>query len=374
MKFSYLCANTYHGADAARYGGWPTPPMLARPDETVRSHQVNFELARLADELGFDWVSTSEHHYSPRLVAPNACLVSAALSQVLPRAKIAVLGPLVAMNNPVRIAEELALLDAMSGGRCVVLFLRGTPNEFLTYGVNPAETRARTQEATTLILRALTEKRPFGWIGRYYRFRTVSVWPGPVQQPHPPFYYSGNSKESAEFAAKLRLGLGISFFPVPFTAELAHHYREFCARHGWQPTPEQLVYRCRIAVGEDAQDAARLRAALVPANDARGGGLHSGRARHLELPPAALPGMGLNDVRFCGDPETVVEQIEAFFEATGIGVIDLIFGGLNATLTIEDTARSMRLFATEVVPRIRHLGEAPIERAPVERAAVGAAQ
>jgi len=84
--------------------------------------------------------------------------------------------------------------------------------------------------------------------------------------------------------------------------------------------------------------------------------------------------MGLDEVRFCGDPDTVVRQIEAFYDATGIGVIDLIFGGFTSTLTIEETAKSMRLFATEVVPRIRHLGEPVIERAPTRPARVGAAQ
>ena len=237
MKVSYLCANTYLGTAALKHPGWPTPQQYFEPAEAARSYAINFDLARLADELGFDWVSTSEHHYSPRLLAPNAFVLSAALSQVVRRAKIAVLGPLVAMNNPVRIAEELALLDQLSGGRCIVLFLRGTPNEFLSYGVNPDETRARTQEATTLIVRSLTEGRPFGWIGRYYRFRTVSVWPGSVQQPHPPFYYSGNSKESAGFSASERLGMGISFYPVPFAAQLTEHYRQECARHGWHPTP-----------------------------------------------------------------------------------------------------------------------------------------
>jgi len=81
MKVSYLCANTYYGAEALRYGGWPTPQSLARPEEALRSHRINFELALLADELGFDWVSTSEHHYSPRLLAPNAMLVSAAAAR-----------------------------------------------------------------------------------------------------------------------------------------------------------------------------------------------------------------------------------------------------------------------------------------------------
>jgi alkanesulfonate monooxygenase SsuD/methylene tetrahydromethanopterin reductase-like flavin-dependent oxidoreductase (luciferase family) len=358
MKFSFLCANTYWGADALRHPGWPTPQELFQPAEAARSYTINFDLARLADELGFDWVSTSEHHYSPRLLAPNAFVLSAALSQVVRRAKIAVLGPLVAMNNPVRIAEELALLDQLSGGRCIVLFLRGTPQEFLSYGVNPDETRARTQEATTLIVRALTEGRPFGWIGRYFRFRTVSVWPGCVQRPHPPFYYSGNSKESANFAAAEHLGLGVSFYPIPFAAQITEHYRQECARHGWHPAPEHFVYRCRIAVGEDAKEAASLRGALVAAGDARAG-LYAGRAGTVEPPPAAQPGMGLNDVRFCGDPDTVIRQIEEFYEATGMGVIDLIFTG---ALSFEQTAKSMRLFASEVAPRIRRLGATPPPR------------
>jgi alkanesulfonate monooxygenase SsuD/methylene tetrahydromethanopterin reductase-like flavin-dependent oxidoreductase (luciferase family) len=373
MKVSYLCANTYFGAEAVNHPGWPTPQELYRPAEAARSYAINFDLARLADELGFDWVSTSEHHYSPRLLAPNAFVLSAALSQVVRRAKIAVLGPLVAMNNPVRIAEELALLDQISGGRCIVLFLRGTPNEFLSYGVNPDETRARTQEATTLIVRSLTEGRPFGWIGRYYRFRTVSVWPGSVQQPHPPFYYSGNSKESAAFAAAERLGMGISFYPVPFAAQLTEHYRQECARQGWHPTPEQLVYRCRIGVGEDKKEAEMLRAGLI-ATAETGGGLYAGRGGNVELPTAARPGMGLDEVRFCGDPDSVVRQIEDFYEATGMGVIDLIFSGFTSALTFEQTAKSMRLFASEVLPRIRHLGETAPQPKPVSALRVGAAQ
>ena len=116
--------------------------------------------------------------------------------------KIALLGPLVPLINPVRAAEEIAMIDALSHGRVVVLFLRGTPNEHATYGTNPAETREITQEGVQLILRAWTEPQPFGWEGKYFRYRTISVWPRTVQDPHPPVFYSGNSDELAEFAGK----------------------------------------------------------------------------------------------------------------------------------------------------------------------------
>jgi alkanesulfonate monooxygenase SsuD/methylene tetrahydromethanopterin reductase-like flavin-dependent oxidoreductase (luciferase family) len=186
MKASFFCTNSYLSPEPFQHPGWPTPPRFSKPDTGVGSAAFALEQAQQADEAGFDWISCSEHHYMPGLQTPNPNIFAAALTRVVKRACIAVLGPLVSMNNPVRTAEELAMLDQLSGGRLIALFLRGTPNEFLAYGVNPQETRARTQEASELVVRALTEPEPFGWEGRYFRFRTVAVWPRVIQQPHPP--------------------------------------------------------------------------------------------------------------------------------------------------------------------------------------------
>jgi alkanesulfonate monooxygenase SsuD/methylene tetrahydromethanopterin reductase-like flavin-dependent oxidoreductase (luciferase family) len=93
----------------------------------------------------------------------------------------------------------------------VVGFLRGTGNEDQTFSVSPTETRGRSLESMELILKALTEPQPFGWEGRFYQFRTVAVWPRPLQQPLPPTYVLTRSPESAEFAASHHLGLGVSF-------------------------------------------------------------------------------------------------------------------------------------------------------------------
>lgn len=352
MKTSFFCTNSYLSAEAFRYQGWPTPPALFRSEVGLRSVELALEQAKLADELGFDWVSCSEHHYTPLLQTPNANVFAAALSQVVRRAKIAVLGPLVSMNNPVRIAEELAMLDQLSGGRLVVLFLRGTPNEFLAYDTNPDETRARTQEASVLITRALTEPQPFGWEGRFYRFPTVSVWPGPIQRPHPPLYYSGNSLESASFAAAHRLGLGVSFYPPHVVAQMTGHYKQECARHSWEPTADQILYRCFVAVGEDDQEAAALNARFFVGDGAAN--LFRGRGAAVPPPTQTQAGFGLGELRFCGGPDTVVRQITEFHEATGVGAIDVAFGG--AGLTFQESMKSMRLFATEVLPRIRHVG------------------
>jgi alkanesulfonate monooxygenase SsuD/methylene tetrahydromethanopterin reductase-like flavin-dependent oxidoreductase (luciferase family) len=305
---------------------------------------------------------------------------------VIRQAKIAVLGPLVSMNNPVRIAEELAMLDQLSRGRLVVLFLRGTPNEFLAYGTNPEETRGRTQEASILITRALTEPEPFGWEGRFYRFRTVSVWPGPIQRPHPPMYYSGNSLESATFAAAHHLGLGVSFYPPHLVAQLMSYYKQECAKHGWEPTPDQLLYRAFIAVGEDDQEAAALQAKYF-SGDALGQ-FFRGRAATVPPPTAPVPpslgtaadgqnpgpvkdllGLALGTLHFCGSPDAVVQQITAFHETTGAGVIDIAFGG--AGLTLQEILKSIRLFGTEVLPRIRHIGAGAARQQETAAAAAG---
>jgi alkanesulfonate monooxygenase SsuD/methylene tetrahydromethanopterin reductase-like flavin-dependent oxidoreductase (luciferase family) len=366
MKASLFCTNRYLSSEAMVYPGWPVPPALYRPDVGLRSFNHSLEQVRLADDLGFDWISCSEHHYTPMRQTPNATVFAAALTQVVRRARIAVLGPLVSMNNPVRVAEELAMLDQLSGGRLVVLFLRGTPNEFLTYGTNPDETRARTQEACVLIQRALTEPQPFGWEGRFYRFRTVSVWPGPIQRPHPPMYYSGNSFESAAFAAKRHLGLGISFYPAHLVAEITDYYRQECAKYGWQPASDQLLYRGFIGVGEDETEAAALQSRYFGESSV----MQFFRGRAAAISPPALPmprpsdgdgensgasksapGLVLGSLHFCGCPDTVVKQIAQLHEQAGIGVIDLAFSGPG--LVEQEALKSLRLFGTEVLPRIR---------------------
>jgi len=371
MKASFFCTNRYVSREALGYPEWPVPPELYKPEAGLRSLEESLEQVRLAEELGFDWISCSEHHYTPLRQTPNAVLFAAALSQVVRRAKIAVLGPLVSMNNPVRIAEEIAMLDQLTGGRLIVMFLRGTPNEFLSYGVNPDETRARTQEASVLITRALTEAQPFGWEGRFYRFRTISVWPGPIQRPHPPILYSGNSFESASFAAARRMGLGVSFYPSPLVAQVMAHYRQECAKHGWQPLSEQMLYRAFIGVGEDKTEAATLQAKFFSVGSPR----QLFRGRGAAVPPPAPPvpiavgtdadgknaaadkgaiGFALGSLQFCGSPDAVVKQISDFYETTGVGVIDLSFAGPG--LSREQTVKSIRLFGTEVLPRIRHIG------------------
>ncbi|MCI0658952.1 MAG: LLM class flavin-dependent oxidoreductase, partial [Acidobacteria bacterium] len=311
--------------------------------------------------LGFDWVSVSEHHYSARILSPSPIVMASHLAARLHTLTIAVLGPIIPLNNPVRVAEELAMLDNLTQGRLVVGLLRGTTNEYLVYGVKPEEARERTTEGMELILKAWTEPHPFGWEGCHYQYRTVSVWPRPLQQPYPPTYALGTSRESCEFAARHRLGLGVSFGPFEVVSQATRYYREQCALHGWEPTPEQIIYRGNILLAEsdaEAQEALqqrqqqaeapfpmrpRVRDALMQLDSRNIAGVPRPALRESALP-----------TNFVGSPDTVVKQMQRCHDEVGAGVIDLGFQG-SAADDPQHVMRSLEIFGREVLPRIREI-------------------
>jgi alkanesulfonate monooxygenase SsuD/methylene tetrahydromethanopterin reductase-like flavin-dependent oxidoreductase (luciferase family) len=141
---------------------WPVPGSAYDPETGAEAYRQMVERVRFVEELGFDWVSVSEHHYSPRILTPSPVVSAAFLAARVEKIKIALLGPIVPVGNPIRVAEELAMLDTMAPGRIVVGLLRGTTNEYLSYDLNPKESRQRTDEGMELILKAWTETQPFG--------------------------------------------------------------------------------------------------------------------------------------------------------------------------------------------------------------------
>ncbi|HTO54831.1 MAG TPA: LLM class flavin-dependent oxidoreductase [Myxococcota bacterium] len=335
MKAGFICANTY--SDPRAWTSFAPPRGLYDAEVGRRTLATALEQARTADALGFDYVSVSEHHATPLMCSPNGSLLAGALTQIVRQARIAWLGPIVSINNPLRVAEEIAMLDQLSGGRLTVFLLRGTPSELLIYNnIDPAESRAITQEASLLIRKALGESEPFAWKGDHFDFARVSVWPGSTQKPHPPLFASGMSHDSVRFAARNRFPLAISFYPTPMVAELTKLYRDECDAAGWAPGADDILYRGFIAVGETDAQAAELAPRFAPQA--------FGNAKEDV-------GKGFGSLQFCGRPETVIAQIEAFQKATGAGILDLGFGG---GMTHEGrTLESIRRFGTQVLPRIR---------------------
>jgi alkanesulfonate monooxygenase SsuD/methylene tetrahydromethanopterin reductase-like flavin-dependent oxidoreductase (luciferase family) len=343
---------------------WPVPPSYHDPAVTMQSYEDGLQECELAEEMGFDWISCSEHHYSGNRLTPNPAVMAAAVSQRCKKVRIALLGQLLQHHNPVRAAEEVGMLDNLTGGRIIMAFLRGIPSEDLPYTMNPAEGRARLFEGMDLLLKALTEPQPFSWEGRYYQFRTVSVCPRPVQQPLPPVIVATRSDDAVRYAAAHRLGLAVAYAPVEQMAEVTDKYYQWCREAGWQPTPDQVVHRASILLAEtDRRAEERLVALEAVGLNERGMDLRasitgavmaarSGKPFDLrQVAAGSGPRAGRPQITLMGGPDTIVKQLKAFHDQCGVGVVDL--GFQHAGTTHRDVMHDIELFGREILPRIK---------------------
>jgi alkanesulfonate monooxygenase SsuD/methylene tetrahydromethanopterin reductase-like flavin-dependent oxidoreductase (luciferase family) len=347
-------------ATSERMAGHVIPPkrMSRESWQTASNFHLNF--MEMADDLGFDWVGVAEHHYGTAMT-PNPIVAAAALSQRIRNAKIAVFGPILPLLNPIRVAEELAMVDQLSGGRLLVGLLRGTPAEFLTYGTNPDESRAMFEEATDLLLRAWTEPEPFGWEGIYYRFRTVAVSPRVLQDPHPQMLMSGNSVDSLKFAAARHFDIGFSFANPEICGKHFALYQDEAGKAGWKPTAKNTLYRHYVYVAKSDAEAQEVNdrygfwagfggrslqsnSGKTPSanNDvikdltARTGHLAKTSAIDMSVPP------------IIGSPETVIKRIQEISHIGSIDRFDLVFSA--GQLPAELSTASLKLFVSEVMP------------------------
>ncbi len=366
MKVALFSSVPYQGP--APRGVWPVPTSEEFSTEVAqRSMAASLDQFQLADEMGFDWVTVAEHHYAPMSLTPNPMIMAGALTQRVKRAKIALLGPDIPILNPVRVAEEFAMLDTLTGGRVVAGMLRGTSNEYVTYGLNPSESHDRFEEALKLIVRAWTEPQPFGWQGRHYEFRTISIWPKPVQKPHPPIYISASSPESGDFAARNHISVGFAFTTVPIAKNAVAYYRRQANAHGWQPSPDDVLYRLAVHVADDDEQAIQdildagggeRRTAYSTSNKAldeaatQAGyyGRDTATQRERHAPHDLKERLELGQL-IAGSPESVLNQVRNIHDELGAGILELIFQPVGR----DKTLKSLELFGTKVLPGMRDI-------------------
>ena len=160
--------------------------------------------------MGFDGLCVNEHHNNAYGLMPSPNLMAAALTRRTSRAAMVVLGnSLAAYNPPLRVAEEFAMLDLLSGGRLVAGFPVGTSMDMnFAYGINPATLRERYYEAHDLVIQAWTRPEMFAFNGKYTQVRYVNIWPQPLQKPHPPVWIPGRRQRGdvgVDGPARLRL-------------------------------------------------------------------------------------------------------------------------------------------------------------------------
>ena len=331
-----------------------------------------------AEQLGLDGVVVNEHHQNAYGLMPSPNLMAAALTQRTERVKLCVLGNALPLYNPpTRVAEEMAMLDVLSGGRLIAGLVVGGGPEYYSYNIDPTEARSRFAEAVELVLQAWTRPGPFAFDGEYYQLPYVNPWPRPLQQPHPPVWVPGlGSPGTITLCAERGFGyMGVAYYAPPESfARQALAYHAAVSAAGKPFDPELLGWLTTIYVAESDEQAVEEAAPHLAYFQ---GNLAAGfvGACKVWMPPGYIEAPAL--VQFLaelramasaprptdpkeavwrrtplvGSPETVRQRLLAYIKDLRIGTILALlqFGSLPADLT----AKSMHLYATEVVPFVR---------------------
>ena len=209
-----------------------------------------------ASEMGFDGSVCNEHHNNVLSMQESVNISAAVLTQRI-KGTIALIGnPLPIHDNPVRVAEEIAMLDLISGGRIISGFVRGTGIEQLSTNANPVYNRERFEEAFELIKKTWTVPGPFRWEGKHYHLRVVNPWQLPLQKPHPPIWAAGIlSPETIRWAAKQRITYLVLGSALDATASCREIYHEVAKHDGWTPTSNHLGYLLHTCVMDTDEEA-----------------------------------------------------------------------------------------------------------------------
>jgi alkanesulfonate monooxygenase SsuD/methylene tetrahydromethanopterin reductase-like flavin-dependent oxidoreductase (luciferase family) len=347
---------------------YPDPNALFDPARGREVYAQHLDQMAMYEEYGFDAICMNEHHGKPYGLMPSPNLIAAALTQRTRRIRIGILGNLPALHgHPVRLAEEIAMLDCMSGGRIISGFVRGVPQEYLALSQPLSEARERLAEAWDLIVKAWTTHEPFEWRGKHWSYDHVSIWPRPLQQPHPPIVLPADSDEGLETAARRRVPTGVAYRSLARSRAIFDRYRAFAARHGWTPSPEHCLVLRHIYVAETQ---AQARAEAEPHLDYFWQKLLSYHRGSLKLlghaPPARPAVVGAAEdlpfyefdfdltqregLTFVGDPDHVLREIRAHMQALGAGVLMGLFqfGSLPHALA----RKNIELFAKTVLPAL----------------------
>ncbi len=237
---------------ADRFIPYPLSGSHHDPKVAARTYEEHFQIWEEMDRLGFDGLGLNEHHTTPHglMVSPN--MVAAAAARVTKNLQFLILGNLLPLHNPLRIAEELAMADCMSQGRILPGFARGVPREYRAYDVPMAESRARFDEALEIIMKAWTED-VFSHQGRFWKYDDISIWPRPLQQPYPPIFipFSG-SKETIELAARHAFSAVMPAGHPGVSEDIVRYFAERLAAHGHTFSTDQMCVYTEAWVADSA--------------------------------------------------------------------------------------------------------------------------
>ena len=345
------------------------PPGHAHADIIQRELQQ----IEWSEELGFDEIWLTEHHFIDYGLSVDPSALAAAAASRTRRVRIGLAAAILPFHDPIRLAEQMALVDIISEGRLDVGVGRGNrPAEFRGYRVPQEQSRERFDEAVEIMTRAWTEER-FAYDGRYFKIPEVRVIPKPVQRPHPPLFQVCVSKDGIENTALRGWPMlnSILYGSVDQLVTNRDIYVDALKKSG-RGEPEIAALLRQWGVSRQIYVAPTDAQALAEAKDAELWYQESFRRfilpeRIEDTHPSLQPGFRAMAERLSkitwdnlvaetlafGSPETVARHIEHMREI-GVGHVMcwMNFGGLPR----DKVRRSMELFAREVMPRFRDAG------------------
>ncbi len=330
--------------------------VMDHVDDSGRSPHEHFA-ARLRftatlDQLGFYSYHVAEHHGTPLGCAPSPNVYLAAVAQHTRQLRFGPMVYVAALYHPMRLAEEICMLDQLSGGRLQLGMGRGAVAiEQEIYGVDPATTAKRYEEARDIVLAALTSS-PVNFIGEHFQVRDFPMVMQCLQKPRPPLWYGLGHPEGAVWAAAVGANV-ISLRPAVVAGAALQRYRTEWQALGRAEQDLPFMGLCRhIVVAEtDAEARAAARAAF-PRWRASLSALWDRRGIALPMPvPTQWDELEDNGMAIAGAPQRVMEYVREQSHAVGgnFFLCQMMFGDMP----LEVAQHSARLFAFEVAPQLR---------------------
>jgi alkanesulfonate monooxygenase SsuD/methylene tetrahydromethanopterin reductase-like flavin-dependent oxidoreductase (luciferase family) len=340
-----------------------------------------------AAECGFDAVCVNEHHANGYGLMPSPNLIASALARRTTNAMLCVMGNSLALYNPpLRVAEEFAMIDCISGGRLIAGFPVGTPMDTCyAYGQNPSMLRARYLEAHDVVMQAWKTRETFSFNGRFNQLRYANIWPYPLQKPHPPVWIpGGGSIETWRWCAEMDyVYCYLSYFGYKAGQATMKGFWDEMDRLGKDRNPYRAGFLQFVGVAETHEEAMRLY--REPAEYFYGRCLHVapkwasppgymteatiragvesqiGRAAGViqkEVLKARRAATDMKDIVdagyvIVGTPDEVAERLREVAKSLNVGHLMYLlqYGNMSKQLAQYNT----RLFAEKVMPQLRDL-------------------
>lgn len=341
-----------------------------KPD--LQTYQEELSVGDMAERLGFDSIWTLDHHFTGYVMSPDPV---ALLMYVAGRTKRVQLGTAVIVlpwHDPVEVAEKIALLDLVSGGRTIYGFGRGAASiEYAGFRIPMEESRDRFVESLLIIRKGLTQES-FSFEGKYYKVPEIQIRPRAISHPETRFYASSVSPESAEIMAKL--GLGVLIIAQRSWDETAADYQRYCQiaqASGYQPRAPISLFN--VLVADEAREAEELAAVHM-------GAMFDSIDRHYHFSDGHLTGVKgyefyaklaktytkltadeqakakavefYRSLHAAGTPAQVLEKIRYIHHTVPLEhmVSTFAFGGLP----YPKLERSVKLFAEKILPVLQN--------------------